>query len=72
MANPKFNEISASEACPRLAFRIREVSEMTGIPASTIRSMIRDGEINPITGFRTWLIAKAELDRLLEKRLRNE
>lgn len=54
----------------RLAYRLAEVSRMIGIPASTLRTMIRRGEINPVTSFGTWLITREELDRLLSKRLR--
>lgn len=39
---------------------------MTGIPASTIRSRIRSGELKTVTGFGTWLVEKRELDRFLK------
>lgn len=55
----------------RVAYRLREVSEMTGIPASTLRTMARRGDLNPITSFGVWLIAADELEALLNKRLRN-
>ena len=55
----------------RAAYRLREVSEMTGIPASTLRTMVRRGDLNPITSFGVWLIAAEELEALLQKRLRN-
>ncbi len=55
----------------RVAYRLREVSEMTGIPASTLRTMARRGDLNPITGFGVWLIAAEELVALLNRRLRN-
>ena len=55
----------------RAAYRLREVSELTGIPVSTIRTKIRLGELNPITGFGVWLIAADDLEALLNKRLRN-
>jgi predicted site-specific integrase-resolvase len=55
----------------RAAYRLREVSEMTGIPASTLRTMVRRGDLNPITSFGVWLIAAEELETLLQKRLRN-
>ena len=51
----------------RIAFRIKEVAEMTGVPASTIRSRVRSGELAVIQGFGPWLIAKAELDRFLKE-----
>lgn len=54
----------------RAAYRLREVSEMTGIPASTLRTMVRRGTLNPITGFGVWLIAAEDLENLLSKRLR--
>lgn len=60
----------AKPETPRLAYRLVEVSDMIGIPTSTLRTMIRRGDLNPITGFGTWLIAADELDRLLQKRLR--
>ena len=55
----------------RAAYRIREASELTGIPASTFRTKIRRGELNPITGLGVWLIAADDLQALLGKRLRN-
>lgn len=56
----------------RVAYRLREVSEMTGIPASTLRTMARRGDLNPITSFGVWLISAEELAALLSKRLRNK
>jgi excisionase family DNA binding protein len=55
----------------RVAYRLREVSEMIGIPVSTLRAMVRRGELNPITSFRTWLIPAEDLQLLLKQRLRN-
>jgi len=55
----------------RAAYRLREVSEMTGIPASTLRTMVRRGDLNPITSFGVWLISAEEFQALLHKRLRN-
>lgn len=55
----------------RLAYRFSEASSMLGIPASTLRTMARRGEINPVTSFGTWLITAGELEALLQKRLRN-
>lgn len=55
----------------RVAYRLREVSDMTGIPVITLRTMARRGDLNPITSFGTWLIAAEELEALLNKRLRN-
>ena len=60
------------EAEKRVAYRVKEVAEMTGIPASTIRTRIHAGEINVITSFGPWLIAKDELDRLLAITLRDD
>ncbi len=53
----------------RLAFRLKEVSVMIGIPVSTLRKMIHRGEINPIVSFGTWLILAEDLNELLTKRL---
>jgi len=55
----------------RAAYRLREASEMTGIPVSTFRKKIRCGDLNPITGFGVWLIAADDLEALLKRRLRN-
>ena len=33
--------------------------------------MAHRGEINPVTGFGTWLISAEELEALLNRRLRN-
>lgn len=51
----------------RIAFRIKEVAEMTGVPASTIRSRVRSGDLAVIQGFGPWLIGKAELDRFMKE-----
>jgi len=56
----------------RAAYRIREVAQMTGIPASTIRARIRSGDINPITSLGVWLISADDLEAILSKRLRNQ
>ncbi len=63
--HPKLN------SSKRVAYRLREVSEMTGVPASTLRTMVRRGELNPVTSFGVWLITAEELEVLLQKRLRN-
>ena len=59
------------DANGRLAYRFSEASRMIGIPASTLRAMARRGDINPVTGFGTWLITAEELEAILAKRLRN-
>lgn len=66
------NRVDGGIGSRRRAYRLREVERETGIPVSTLRTMIRRGEINPITGFRTWLIAAEEYERLLATRLRTE
>ena len=50
---------------------MREVSELTGIPTSTLRKRIRNGDINPITSLGVWLISADDLEAILNKRLRN-
>lgn len=55
----------------RAAYRLREASELTGVPVSTFRTLIRRGELNPITGLGVWLIAADDIEALLNKRLRN-
>ena len=55
----------------RAAYRLREAAELTGVPVSTFRTLIRRGEINPIIGLGVWLIAADDLEALLNKRLRN-
>lgn len=54
----------------RLAYRLREASELIGIPASTLRTMAKRGEFNPVTAFGPWLITSEDLRNLLDKRLR--
>ncbi len=54
----------------RIAYRLREVYDLTSIPVSTLQRMIRLGKINPVTSFGTWLITAKELEKLLNKRLR--
>lgn len=71
MATTKKTANLNPDANGRLAYRFSEASKMTGIPASTFRTMARRGEINPVTGFGTWLITAEELEALLQKRLRN-
>jgi hypothetical protein len=63
--HPKLNSTK------RVAFRLREVSEMTGVPTSTLRTLVRRGELNPVTSFGVWLITAEELEAILKKRLRN-
>lgn len=63
-------KIQLPSALDRRAYRLKEVTEMIGIPTSTLRSMIRRGDLNPITGFRTWLISTDELERVMAQRLR--
>ncbi|MEX2578810.1 MAG: helix-turn-helix domain-containing protein [Verrucomicrobiales bacterium] len=53
----------------RLAYRLKEVSILIGIPVSTLRKMIHRGEINPIVAFGTWLVLAEDLAELLTKRL---
>lgn len=54
----------------RLAYRLSEVSEMVGVSTATLRSLIHRKELNPIVGFKTWLIAAEDVQELLKKRLR--
>ncbi len=54
----------------RLAYRLREASALLGIPVSTLRSMARRGEFNPVTAFGPWLITAEDLRELLQRRLR--
>lgn len=70
MASKTKNRTLDADSRGRVAYRLREVSQMTGIPASTLRTMARRGDLNPITSFGTWLIAADELEKLLGKRLR--
>lgn len=50
----------------RIAYSVKEVAEMVGVPPSTIRSRIHAGDIAIVTGFGPWRIAKKELDRILK------
>jgi len=56
---------ATTKAPSRITYRLKEVAVMTSIPASTLRSRIRAGQIKAITCFGPWLISKEELDRLL-------
>lgn len=60
-----------TDSTGRAAYRLREAAELTGIPVSTFRTLIRRGDLNPITGLGVWLIAADDLEALLNKRLRN-
>lgn len=60
----------AFERGERLAYRLREASALIGIPASTLRSMAKRGEFNPVTAFGPWLITADDLHELLDRRLR--
>ncbi len=55
----------------RLAYRLKEVSAMVGVPVSTLRTMIHRQELNPIVSFGTWLIPAEDLHALLGHRLHN-
>lgn len=61
---------NAYENGHRLAYTLREVSILIGIPVSTLRAMIRRGEINPVISFGRWLITSEDLAELLSRRLR--
>ena len=61
---------NAIESGERLAYRLREASELIGIPVSTLRAMAKRGEFNPVTAFGPWLITADDLRDLLTKRLR--
>lgn len=54
----------------RLTYKIREVSNMTGVSQSTLRKMVRRGDLNVITSFGPWLIPQSEIDRLMSKTIR--
>lgn len=73
MAERKSEQLGSQETTKRLrrAYRLREIEAETGIPVSTLRTMIRRGTLNPVTGFGTWLISAEEYERLLATRLRN-
>lgn len=60
----------ASKTGPRLAYRLREASDLIGIPVSTLRTMAKRGEFNPVTAFGPWLITADDLSALMERRLR--
>jgi hypothetical protein len=60
----------AIEQGERLAYRLREASDLIGIPVSTLRAMAKRGEFNPVTAFGPWLITAEDLRMLINKRLR--
>ena len=55
----------------RLAYRLKEAAAMLGVTVSTLRSMVRAGELNPITGFRVWLISAEDIQKRMGRRLRD-
>lgn len=61
----KKTEPENSESPERIAYRVRELAEMTGVPCSTIRKRIRTGEIRAVTSLGVWLVPKDEVDRLM-------
>jgi len=71
VANTPKRNILNTDSRGRVAYRLREVAEITGIPASTLRTMVRRGDLNPITSFGVWLISAEDLEGLLHTRLRN-
>lgn len=66
-----FDILGALERGDRIGYRLAEVSKLIGIPVSTLRSLIRRGEINPVTTFGTWLITAEDLEERLSKREKN-
>ncbi|MEN8775109.1 MAG: helix-turn-helix domain-containing protein [Akkermansiaceae bacterium] len=54
----------------RLAYKLREASEILGVPVSTLRKRIKEGRIDVVTGLGPWLITKEEIDRVLSEALR--
>ena len=71
-SKPHLNKRPPHEAGFRRAYRLREISAEIGVPVSTLRTMVRRGDLNPITPFGPWLIAAADYERLLSTRLRHE
>lgn len=55
----------------RLSYKLREAAELLGVPASTLRKRIREGEIDAVTALGPWLITRKEIDRILAQTLRN-
>ncbi|MEA3188516.1 MAG: hypothetical protein QOD99_2346 [Chthoniobacter sp.] len=60
-----------SDFTTRRAYRLREIEAEIGVPVSTLRAMVRRGELNPIVAFGPWLIAAEDYERLLNRKLRN-
>jgi len=60
------NENKKKKPVERLAFKIAEVSEMTGMSVSSVRRLIANGTLGYIGKLRHILIPKTELDRFLE------
>lgn len=56
----------------RLTYTLAEVEGLTGVPRSSLRTLIRRGKLNPITAFGKWRILATELESLLAMRLRND
>ena len=45
----------------RVAFRIKDVSEMLGLPISTIGKLVRENDIRATKVGRDWLIRRSDL-----------
>jgi len=54
-----------------LAYKVRDAAYILGVPASTLRKRIREGEVDAITALGPWLITRKEIERILECTLRN-
>ena len=55
----------AAKQPPRLAYKVREVAEMTGINYDRVLKLIHGGKLNAVMAARSYVVTAAELDRYL-------
>jgi excisionase family DNA binding protein len=66
--NPVCENGNSSPAAPlRLAFSIKETSEILGISEKSVRRLIIRGLLRPSRALRTLLIPRRELERFLDE-----
>lgn len=57
----------------RAQFSLPELFKLTGVPVSTWRTMVRRGDVSPVTGFgKKFYISAEDLLRLMGKKMRKK
>ncbi len=56
----------------RACITFGEAAELLSCPVAQLRKLVRQGKLNPITSMgRKWRLTPADIDKLLNERLRN-